>query len=131
MKLDPNNINLLNNKANILEEQKLITLAIKNFKKVIKINPSYYPSQFNLARIYHNLGEIKNSSTLYEKCIKLKPDCLKLLYQYYRTTKKKIDINKINQISKEEPSESNEIYSHFFKAKIAMKKVISQKRSLI
>ena len=122
LKLDPNNINLLNNKANILEEQKLITLAIKNFKKVIKINPSYYPSQFNLARIYFNLGEIKKSSILYKKCIKLKPNCLKLLYQYYRTTKNKIDINKINQISKEEPSESNEIYSHFFKAKIAMKK---------
>ena len=119
LKLDPNNINLLNNKANILEEQKLITLAIKNFKKVIKINPSYYPSQFNLARIYHNLGEIKNSSTLYEKCIKLKPDCLKLL-SILRTTKK-IDINKINQISKEEPSESNEIYSHFFKAKLQWK----------
>ena len=118
LKIEPRNILLLNNKANLYEKLGHINLSIAIFKKVIQIEPKYFIALFNLGRIYRNLGKFEKSSKYFKKARTQNPNNLKLIFESYRMNKNKVKVENLNKIMKLEPSLENSIYYYFLKGKI-------------
>ncbi|MBI1987685.1 MAG: tetratricopeptide repeat protein, partial [Nitrospinae bacterium] len=77
LELDPDHVQSHNNLGVIYQATGLFDLAQEEFRKAIKIDPTYEPALINLARLYLDLA-----ARQYEDLVKLKPDDPELARAY-------------------------------------------------
>ena len=79
---DQENKHLFNEYGIELRKGQMYDLAIDNYKKAIEIDPEDEALYFNIARAYHEMGEVEQAKKSLEKALSLKPDFneAKLLY---------------------------------------------------
>ena len=79
----PNNPKVLYNWANYLRDVKRYSDAVKEYEKVLKLEPTYVSAINNLATILEN-----NEETLVSESLQLKHVCTKVINHHFRCFEK-------------------------------------------
>ena len=74
LEINPQNIDALNNKGNILFSANELDQAIACFEQAIDINPRYAEAHFNLGRAYCAKGEFYSAIKSHTRALKIRPD---------------------------------------------------------
>ena len=65
--------NIRFNLALIYEDQDNIDAAVKQYRKIIKMDPSYYQAMNNLGLIYYNKGNFTKAMDYFQKAVQIEP----------------------------------------------------------
>ena len=106
LKINPYDINILNNKALVLEAISEYEDAINIYDLIIKINPRFYKSYFNKGNVLFDIGKFDEAIKEYNKALEINPN-------YYECL-----VNKgiaIEEIS--DDKDGNEIYDYLLEIK--------------
>lgn len=70
---EPTNIEILTNKGAALSKLGLYDDAIKQYDKVLKLNPAFIPALNNKANIYATIGNYDDAIVLYNQVLQIDP----------------------------------------------------------
>lgn len=73
IKMNPNNSSVYYNLGLVNYNLDILDDAIENFKKVLEIKKDNTDALNNLAKIYKDMNQLKESKIYYEKCLSIEP----------------------------------------------------------
>jgi tetratricopeptide (TPR) repeat protein len=80
LKINPNFVDALNNKANCLKSMNLLAEAILFYERTLKLEPNNIEAIYNKSICLYLQKRFKESSSGYMRAIKLKPDFIEAYY---------------------------------------------------